>query len=248
MRSIATGGERARDGRILLVDDDQGIRSLVCTYLRREGFEVDGVEDASGMDRALADAAAEGAPYDLVVLDLMLPGEHGLDALKRMTPGALSPAVVVLSAMGDVTDRIEGLERGADDYLAKPCNPRELLARIRAVLRRRQAGSHAGTSVAFRGWSLDLVHRKLKSPSGVLVHLSDGEFLLLKHFVEHPGETLSRDTLLELAGAEEAGGRSVDVQVSRLRRKLATEPGSAGDLIQTVRNGGYKFTGKPVWG
>jgi two-component system OmpR family response regulator len=200
------------------------------------------------MDRALSDAAAEGSPYDLVVLDLMLPGEHGLEALRRMTPGGTSPAVVVLSAMGDVTDRIEGLERGADDYLAKPCNPRELLARIRAVLRRRQAGSGSGTSVAFRGWSLDLVRRDLRSPSGVLVNLSDGEFLLLKHFVEHPGETLSRETLLELAGTEEAGGRSVDVQVSRLRRKLAAEPGLAGDLIRTVRNGGYMFMGKPVWG
>lgn len=248
MDSIAAGAAQGPDGRILLVDDDQGIRSLVCTYLRREGFEVDGVEDTSGMDRALAEAEAEGAPYDLVVLDLMLPGEHGLEALRRMAPAGKGPAVVVLSAMGDVTDRIEGLERGADDYLAKPCNPRELLARIRAVLRRRQALSAAGTRVAFRGWTLDLVRRELRSPSGVLVNLSDGEFLLLKHFVEHPGETLSRETLLELAGAEEAGGRSVDVQVSRLRRKLAIEPGLAGDLVRTVRNGGYMFMGKPVWG
>lgn len=248
MNNNVMGDARGSDGRILLVDDDQGIRSLVCTYLRREGYAVDGVEDTSGMDRAIAEAAAEGAPYDLVVLDLMLPGEHGLEALKRMTPGAASPAVVVLSAMGDVTDRIEGLERGADDYLAKPCNPRELLARIRAVLRRRHAGSGSGTHVIFRGWALDLMRRELKSPSGVLVHLSESEFLLLKHFVEHPGETLSRETLLELAGAEEAGGRSIDVQVSRLRRKLATEPGPAGDLIRTVRNGGYMFTGKPVWG
>ncbi len=236
------------DGRILVVDDDQGIRSLVATYLGREGFEVEGVEDCPAMDRALAAAAAEGEPFDLVVLDLMLPGEHGLDALRRMAPDGTGPAVVVLSAMGDVADRIEGLERGADDYLAKPCNPRELLARIRAVLRRRQAGGSSGTHLSFRGWSLDLVNRELRSPSGILVNLSEGEFLLLKHFVENPGETLSREALLSLSGADDAGGRSIDVQVSRLRRKLAIEPEAGGDLIRTVRNGGYMFMGRPVWG
>ncbi|MFQ3664607.1 MAG: response regulator transcription factor, partial [Sphingomonadaceae bacterium] len=211
---------------------------------------VEGVPDARAMGKALDDAAARGDPYDLVVLDLMLPGESGLDVLRRFQTEAQAPAVVVLSAMGEVGDRVEGLELGADDYLPKPCNPRELLARIRAVLRRRHAMGKrqplAGTVVSFNGWRLDLVRRELRSPTGVRINLSDGEFLLLNHFVEHPGETLSRDTLLALSGQPDSGGRSVDVQVSRLRRKLDTEPGFGGDLIRTVRNGGYMFTAQPV--
>ncbi|WP_194744761.1 response regulator [Thermaurantiacus tibetensis] len=249
MDQVMATAATERAPRILVVDDDVGIRSLVSTYLSREGYAVEVAGDAAAMDRALAEATAAGEPFDLVVLDLMLPGEPGQEALKRMAPNALAPAVVVLSALGDVADRIEGLELGADDYLAKPCNPRELLARIRAVLRRRAArGAGAGTVVGFRGWTLDLVRRELRTPSGVLINLADSEFLLLKHFVEHPGETLSRETLLALAGSAEAGGRAIDVQVSRLRRKLSVEGELAEDLIRTVRNGGYMFTGRPVWG
>jgi two-component system OmpR family response regulator len=228
-------------GRILLVDDDPGIRSLVKAFLEREGFEVEGAGDSIAMREKLAEGARAGQPFDLLVLDLMLPGEGGLDVLCRLQEQPDAPAVIILSAMVDVTDRITGLDLGADDYLAKPCNPRELLARIRAVLRRRgtASGRSAGMLVGFAGWKLDRVRRELRSPGGVVVGLSEGEFLLLNHFVEHPGEVLSRETLLALSGSSESGDRSIDVQISRLRRKLAHEPGDATSLIRTVRNGGY---------
>ncbi|WP_448587003.1 response regulator [Thermaurantiacus sp.] len=238
---------RAEDkARILVVDDDPGICSLASTFLGREGFEVETANDARGLDEALNRADGSGKPFDLIILDLMLPGESGLDILRRLRPMAQAPAVVVLSAMGEVGDRIEGLELGADDYLAKPCNPRELLARIRAVLRRRQvqkarADRATGTTVFFSGWRLDLLRRELRSPSGVLFNLSDGEFLLLSHFTEHPRQILSRETLLALSGHSDSGDRSIDVQVSRLRRKLAIEADAGADLIRTVRNGGYSL-------
>jgi two-component system OmpR family response regulator len=236
----------AKDAHILLVDDDPGIRSLVSAYLTREGFDVESAEDAPAMDRAMTGANRAGNPFDLIVLDLMLPGESGQQIIRRMIPDADAPAVIVLSAMGEARDRIEGLELGADDYVAKPCNPRELLARIRAVLRRRMSAKAAraglGMQLGFAGWKLDLVRRELRSPSGVLINLSDGEFLMLNHLVSHAGEVLSRETLLGLSGQSDSGDRSVDVQVSRLRRKLSTEGSDGADLIRTVRNGGYTFT------
>jgi two-component system OmpR family response regulator len=233
-----------QDAHILLVDDDPGIRSLVSTFLGREGYVVETAADARDMDGAIGRATTAGNPFDLIVLDLMLPGESGLDVIRRLRPANDAPAVVVLSAMGEVGDRIEGLELGADDYLAKPCNPRELLARIRAVLRRRQdqrtrADRASGTTVLFSGWRLDLLRRELRTPTGVLMNLSDGEFLLLNHFAENPRQVLSRETLLALSGHAESGDRSVDVQVSRLRRKLSSDTGDGSDLIRTVRNGGY---------
>ena len=227
--------------RILVVDDDPDIRGLVCEFLGRHGFLVEAAEDGPAMERALA-----REPADLVVLDLMLPGEDGLSLTRRLAAGPGTP-VIILSAMGEDTDRIVGLEIGADDYLAKPCNPRELLARVRAVLRRnrevrdRQTVQPVGAAVEFAGWRLDLLRRELRSPQGVLVELSGGEIMLLRAFVERPQRVLTRDQLLDHARGPDADAfdRAVDVQVSRLRRKLAA--GAAGEIIRTVRNEGYLF-------
>jgi two-component system, OmpR family, response regulator len=231
---------------ILLVDDDPGIRDLVSDFLGRHGYDVTTAEDGAAMDRAIG---ASAKAFDLVVLDLMMPGEHGLEIARRLSvPGG--PAIIMLSAMGEDGDRIVGLEVGADDYLPKPCNPRELLARIRAVLRRRQepAVEPQGLVAEFDGWRLDLVRRELTSPDRVLISLSDGEFSLLRVFVERPGQPLAREELLELARGREADSydRSIDVQISRLRRKLDGAVSSQGELIRTVRNEGYMFTPKVV--
>ncbi len=228
---------------ILVVDDDPGIRELVSGYLTLNGYDVATAADAKSMERALAERAA-----DLVVLDVMLPGEDGLSICRRLSrPGG--PALIMLSAMGEETDRIVGLELGADDYLAKPCNPRELLARIRAVLRRRSehVDDHEALAAAceFSGWRLDLVRHELRSPQGVFVNLTSGEFSLLRAFVERPLRVLTRDQLLEMARGpdSDAFDRAIDVQISRLRRKL--ENGGEGDeLIRTVRNEGYLFNAK----
>lgn len=226
---------------ILLVDDDPGIRGVVSEFLTRHGYQVETAEDGQAMDRAINRAER---PFDLVVLDLMMPGEHGLEIARRLSvPGG--PAIIMLSAMGEDSDRIIGLEVGADDYLAKPCNPRELLARIRAVLRRRQEpAGEAGVIAEFAGWRLDLVRRELTSPEGVLITLSDGEFSLLRAFVEKPQQVLTRDQLLEQGRMREneAYDRAIDVQISRLRRKLDGATRSHEELIRTVRNEGYMFT------
>jgi len=234
------GGPAAR---VLMVDDDPGIRDVVSDFLRRHGFAVHTAGDGNEMEQVLA-----RGPVDLVVLDIMLPGEDGL-AICRRIAGPEGPAIIVLSAMGEETDRIVGLELGADDYLPKPCNPRELLARIRAVLRRRQepraAEGELGAGCAFAGWRLDLVRRELRSPQGVVVNLSSGEFSLLRAFVERPQRVLTRDRLLDLARGPdtEAYDRAIDVQISRLRKKL--DDGSGGqELIRTIRNEGYVFTSK----
>ena len=233
--------------RILMVDDDPGIRDVVSDFLTRHGFLVETAGDAQEMERALS-----RGPVDLVVLDIMLPGEDGLAICRRLA-GADGPAIIMLSAMGEETDRIVGLELGADDYLPKPCSPRELLARIRAVLRRRQeprsADGPLGAGCAFAGWRLDLVRRELRSPQGVVVNLSSGEFSLLRAFVERPQRVLTRDRLLDLARGPdtEAYDRAIDVQISRLRKKL--DDGSGGqELIRTIRNEGYVFTAKVTRG
>ncbi len=231
---------------ILLVDDDPGIRDLVSDFLGRHGYVVTTAEDGAAMDRAIAQAEH---PFDLIVLDLMMPGEHGLEIARRIT-GPGGPAIIMLSAMGDDSDRIVGLEVGADDYLSKPCNPRELLARIRAVLRRRiePSADPAGLVAEFDGWKLDLVRRELTSPEDVLISLSDGEFSLLRAFVEQPQQPLAREALLDLARGKGTEGydRSIDVQISRLRRKLDSATRSHEELIRTVRNEGYMFTPKVV--
>tara|TARA_R110002167_G_scaffold61898_2_gene174846 strand:+ start:1942 stop:2685 length:744 start_codon:yes stop_codon:yes gene_type:complete len=221
--------------RILVVDDDPGIREVLCDYLVQHGYEATGAASAAEMDRAMAARAP-----DLIVLDLMMPGEDGLSVCRRLS-GKGTP-IVMLSAMGEDTDRIIGLELGADDYLTKPCNPRELLARIRAVLRRpRDEPANNGNTVSFAGWRLDLIRRELTRPDGEIITLSAGEFALLRVFAERPGRVLTRDQLLERARGTETDvfDRAMDVQISRLRRKL--DDGSGLELILTLRGEGYMF-------
>ncbi|MGE5503163.1 MAG: response regulator [Actinomycetota bacterium] len=228
---------------ILVVDDDREIRDLLARFLARHGLRVTTARDGTEMDHMLAERR-----IDLVVLDLMLPGEDGLSLCRRLRAAGSTMPIVMLTAMGEDTDRIVGLEMGADDYLPKPFNPRELLARIKAVLRRGQAApeappARAGAKARFAGWTLDLSSRDLLSPEGVVVALSAGEFDLLAAFVEHPRRVLSRDLLLDLARGRTAMpfDRSIDIQVSRLRRKIGDDAKDP-QLIKTVRGGGYLFT------
>ena len=221
--------------RILVVDDDPGIREVLTEYLAQHGYAAEGAATAAEMDRAMAVRAP-----DLIVLDLMMPGEDGLAVCRRLA--GKGPPIVMLSAMGQDTDRIVGLELGADDYLAKPCNPRELLARVRAVLRRpREANEAEGPCLAFAGWRLDLMRRELTRPDGRTVPLSAGEFALLRAFAERPGRVMTRDQLLERArGADtDVFDRAMDVQISRLRKKL--DDGSGLEMIQTLRGEGDMF-------
>ncbi|HZX76378.1 response regulator [Lysobacter sp.] len=219
---------------ILVVDDDPDLRKLISGFLGEHGYRVIAAEDAAQMRRMLD----EHRP-DLVILDVMMPGEDGLSAARRLASEA-GPALIMLSALGTDTDRIIGLEIGADDYLAKPCNPRELLARVRAVLRRRQsAGAPSGNLYEFAGWHLDVVRRDLRDPGGTFINLSNGEFSLLRTFVEHPQRVLSRDQLLDYARGRdsEVFDRAIDSQISRLRRKINER--TPAELIRTVRNEGY---------
>lgn len=232
---------------ILIVDDDREIRGLLGRFLDNHGLRTSAVADGREMKKTLADWN-----IDLIVLDLMLPGEDGLTLCRNLRAESAIP-IIMLTAMGEETDRIVGLEMGADDYLAKPFNPRELLARIKAVLRRSEdgggnrlavsSGSDGGAGYDFAGWHLDANKRELTSPDGVLVSLSGGEFELLYAFVTHPGRVLSREQLLDLARGREAQpfDRSIDVQVSRLRRKIE-EDAKTPSLIKTIRSGGYMFT------
>ena len=226
---------------LLIVDDDREIRGLVSQFLSRHGFRVSAAKNGQEMYDQLA-----AGRIDLVVLDLMLPGEDGLSLCRRLRAESTVP-VVMLTAMGEETDRIIGLEMGADDYLPKPFNPRELLARIKAVLRRTvrpTAGVVAGARIlVFEGWRLDVSRRQLHSPESTLVELSAGEFDLLVAFAEHPQRVLTRDQLIDLARgrASTPFDRSIDVQVSRLRRKIERDPKDP-TLIKTVRAGGYVFS------
>jgi two-component system OmpR family response regulator len=237
--------QRGAAPRILIVDDDPGIRDVVSDFLSRHGYAVETAQDARTMEQVLA-----RGPIDLIVLDIMLPGEDGLAICRRLSSSNDGPAIIMLSAMGEDTDRIVGLELGADDYLPKPCNPRELLARVRAVLRRRQeprtADDAMGAACEFAGWRLDLVRRELRSPQSVVVNLSSGEFSLLRAFVERPQRVLTRDQLLDLARGRDSDAydRAIDVQISRLRRKL--DDGGGSELIRTIRSEGYMFTAKVV--
>jgi two-component system phosphate regulon response regulator OmpR len=228
--------------RLLVVDDDQRLRDLLVRYLGGEGYEVKAVPDAAGMDKQLARER-----YDLVVLDLMLPGEDGLAICRRLRALTVSPAIVMLTAKGDDVDRIVGLELGADDYLPKPFNPRELLARINAVLRRRAPagppGAPASTAEthAFGDFVLNPGTRTL-TRAGKVVPLTTGEFSVLRVLAQHPRQPLSRDKLMELArGREyEVFDRSIDVQISRLRKIVEDDP-SHPKHIQTVWGFGYVF-------
>ena len=224
---------------VLVVDDDSQLREQVAGYLADHGFQVHAAADARAMDQILA-----SAPIDLVVLDLMLPGEDGLSICRRLSADG-GPAIIMVSAMGDEIDRVLGLELGADDYLAKPCSPRELLARVRAVFRRleevRGGAPRKGKAYRFQGFVVDALRRQLKSPSGATILLTSGEYSLLSAFLDHPQRILSRDQLIEIARGHDADvfDRAVDVQISRLRRKL--HACSDGEIIKTVRGAGYMF-------
>jgi two-component system OmpR family response regulator len=227
---------------ILIVDDHREIRDLVSRALSKEGFRVSTAADGKAMRKVLADAQV-----DLILLDLMLPGEDGLSLCRSLRADSDIP-IIMLTAKGDEIDRVIGLEMGADDYLPKPFGSRELIARIRAVLRRNRAREPAADHdkpkrYRFEGWMFDAARRELLGENGVAVPLSTGEFDLLLALVEHPQRTLSRDQLLDLARhrAANAFDRSMDTQISRLRKKIEHDPAHP-KLIKTVWGGGYIFT------
>ncbi len=225
--------------RILVVDDDPGLRTLLQAYLGDSGFSVDTAMDGAAMWQLLE----QGMP-DAIVLDLMMPGEDGLSLARRLRSQSDVP-ILMLSARGEEVDRVVGLEMGADDYLAKPFSPRELLARLRALLRRSQArGSEAVSSPVASGFGpfqLDIASHRL-SRDGVEVKLSTAEFALLRIFFEHPLRVMSRDTLIDMLKGYERDpyDRSVDTRVTRLRRKIEPNPGEP-VFIRTVRGEGYLF-------
>ena len=231
-----TDGPQAR---ILIVDDDKGLREDIAAYLLANGYAVETARDASAMDRALARSS-----FEVVILDVMMPGEDGLSICRRLSAVG-SPAIIIMSAMGEQIDRIVGLELGADDYLAKPSNPRELLARIRAVLRRRGAKTEdeirprSARHYIFAGYDLDPLRRRLAAPDGTVVLLTRGEMGLLNALLDAGGGILSREQLNEGARGDDADSRVIDVQVSRLRRKLGDGDGQ--EIIRTVRGLGYRM-------
>jgi two-component system, OmpR family, response regulator len=225
--------------RLLLVDDEPSLREPLAEYLTRQGFVVRQAEDAAKARSALL----EETP-DLVLLDIMMPGEDGLSLCRHLTETKHLP-VIMLTAKGEAMDRIVGLEIGADDYVSKPFEPRELVARIRSVLRRAAKPSSTPEEDAlyeFDGWRLDPLKRKLTDPAGTVVPISSAEFRLLVAFVSHPRQVLDRDRLLDMVQGREAHlfDRAVDNQVSRLRRKME-EDSRDPKLIQTVWGGGYRF-------
>ncbi|MDB5457939.1 MAG: DNA-binding response regulator, partial [Caulobacter sp.] len=228
--------------QILVVDDDTQLREQVAGYLIEHGYQVHAAADAAAMEAVLS-----AAPIDLIVLDVMLPGEDGLSICRRLADAG-GPAIIMVSAMGDEVDRVLGLELGADDYLPKPCSPRELLARVRAVFRRLDEGRggapRRGKTYSFLGFVVDAVRRQLRAPNGATILLTAGEFSLLNAFLDHPQRIFSRDQLLELArgGESDVYDRAIDVQISRLRRKL--HACVDGEIIKTYRGAGYLFDAK----
>jgi len=229
---------------ILIVDDDRDIRSLLADYLESNGYRALAAADGLAMWKLLEDARP-----DLVVLDLNLPGDDGLTLCRKLRAQSTMP-VIMLTARNEPLDRILGLEMGADDYLPKPFEPRELLARIRSVLRRSNAMPSGGAAdkahlLRFSGWTLDLTARHLLNPDGIVIMLSGAEFSLLKVFLEHPNRVLNRDQLLNLTQGRDADpfDRSIDIQISRLRQKLG-EDARLPQIIKTVRNGGYVLAGQ----
>jgi len=227
---------------ILIVDDHREMRDLVSRALAKEGFRITTAPDGKAMRKVLADAN-----IDLILLDLMLPGEDGLSLCRSLRAESDIP-IIMLTAKGDEVDRVIGLEMGADDYLPKPFGGRELIARIRAVLRRNRVREPVGSQekskrYRFERWTFDVDKRELLGLDGVAVPLSTGEFDLLLALVEHPQRTLSRDQLLDLARhrAANAFDRSMDTQVSRLRKKVERDPADP-TIIKTVWGGGYIFT------
>ncbi|HUO22537.1 MAG TPA: response regulator [Caulobacteraceae bacterium] len=243
----ALGLGAALSPSVLIVDDDRTLQGLISDFLQRHGITVYCAASGAGVDALLA-----VRPVDVVLLDVMLPGEDGLSICRRLAARTEArPAILILSEAADETDRIVGLELGADDYVSKPANLRELLARIRA-LRRRFTPPATGASLPagsddglyeFSGWTLSVWTHELKTPDGDPVALTSSEFSLLRAFLEHPRRVLTRDQLLNLVRGRESFSfdRAVDVQVSRLRRKLLSADGREGDLVRTVRNEGYMF-------
>lgn len=242
-QALDKSADSRRKQRILVVDDDLRLRELLRRYLTDQGFVVEVAPDAAFMDKVIA-----RDPVDMLVLDLMLPGEDGLAICRRLRANSNPLPIIMLTAKGDDVDRIVGLEMGADDYLAKPFNPRELVARINAILRRQPARQVPAapvdsgvTEVSFGHFLLNLATRELKK-NGQAVSITSGEFALLKVLVTHPREPLSRDRLMDMARGRELDvfDRSMDVQISRLRR-LIEEDSSHPRHIQTVWGFGYVF-------
>jgi two-component system, OmpR family, response regulator len=228
--------------RIAVVEDDPEISRMMTNYMNENGFEVTSARSGRDLDRVLA-----GTRIDCVILDVGLPGEDGLSICRRLR-GKSSVPIIMVTGRGSETDRIVGLELGADDYLPKPFNPRELLARIRAVMRRTAAEvpppQTPGPDVLqFEGWRLDMARRQLFAPDGSPQSLTSGEFNILAIFCQHPRKVLSRDDLLDMLHGRAAAvfDRSIDVQISRLRRKIETNLKDP-SYIKTVRYGGYFFT------
>ncbi|MDO4427115.1 MAG: two-component system response regulator OmpR [Moraxella sp.] len=236
-----TDTDNSTPQRILVVDDDARLRGLLQRFLEEDGFTVRACHDGKQMDKLM-----QRELFSLIVLDLMLPDEDGISICKRLRESGVDTPIIMLTAKGSEADRILGLEAGADDYLPKPFNPKELLARIKAVLRRQSrelpgAPSQQLEVVGFGSWTLDLSTRTLKR-DGNIVTLTTGEFSVLKALVQHPREPLTRDKLMNLARGREWGAmeRSIDVQVSRLRRLIEDNPSQA-RYIQTVWGVGYVF-------
>ena len=226
---------------ILIVDDHREIRDAVSRYLERNGFRASTARDAAEMDAKL-----KTGRFELIVLDVMMPGEDGLSVCRRLSADGSIP-ILMLTALGEETDRIVGLEVGADDYLPKPFNPRELLARIKAILRRggrmaATAGTLTSRKVHFAGWCLDTDRQELRHDDGREARLTTAEFRLLTVLLERPRFVLSREQLLELTSGRAAHvfDRTIDNQVSRLRRKIEDDPARPA-LIATVRGGGYSL-------
>jgi len=232
----------AREAHILVVEDDGEMRTLIAKLLRQNGYRVTGARDGREMWETLGHA-----PVDLILLDVMLPGQSGLDLTRALRAKTRVP-IIMVTARGDETDRIVGLELGADDYIPKPFSRPELLARIRAVLRRAQPVEEArlagalGDRILFAGWSLDTRRRELTAPDASVVDLSSGEYDMLLAFCEHPQRVLTRDQLLDMARnrVSDSIDRSVDVMVSRLRRKVEPTDDSPA-IIKTIRGAGYMF-------
>ena len=221
---------------ILVVDDDREIRTLLQESLVSRGFRVSAAANAREMDLALLRDR-----IDLIILDVMMPGEDGVSACRRVRNQG-GPPVIFLSALGDETDTVLGLEIGASHYLRKPCGPREVIATVRAALRLREGNAVPGNQIfAFAGWTMDVSAWEVTDPDGILIGLTDGEFAILRAFVEHPRRVLTREQLLEWSRGpdSDAFDRAIDVQVSRLRRKLRA---AGEEMFRTVRNEGYMFT------